>query len=394
MLRPLPALLGEQMVGEIGGQTLAPVSACRSDENAVAPPIVQQFVRIGRGQNKRKPDDLLAQQRKRRHAVAGFPKILHKGEFGIRVRAQKIAIHIQILRRGVEITLRQRRIGFAQERVGFHRAGVLGIFRKGCGDEMHLFGRRRHRPPFRKPSPACGGRQGGGRCGRAFALADRFPPCRQIDRKRVGNERIPGLRHPMGRTGEIRAAGFDQSGRFAKRTGIFATRCPDRIVDDTLIIEFAGQFLAGRSALDTIDVDRHAGRRIAIVAVDAGAGFRHTRPGRDQRQPGRCVDLKIGVQRQRERRGHQRAGNADTIAHLEAVACRVERHGKIVMDHRVRRPLRRRGGSHDRAKRGRNGNAHHRRKDFSHGITSAHEGRSIASRQCLGPMFSEEISIT
>src|SRR5262245_50417378 len=90
MLRALPALLGDQMVGKIGGEALAPVSA-PIDKNAIAPPVVQELVRIGRMQNERKPDDLLAQQRERGHAVAGLPEILDQRKFGIGIRAKQPA---------------------------------------------------------------------------------------------------------------------------------------------------------------------------------------------------------------------------------------------------------------------------------------------------------------
>ena len=146
MVGTLAALLGDEMVGEVGGQPLAPVAAREVDEDAVAPPVVQQFMRIRSVQDERKPDDLLAQQREGRHAVAGLPKILHQGELGIRIGPKEAAIHLEVLRRGVEVTVRQRLVGLAQERHGLHGAGVLGIFGEWRGDQVHLFGRRRDRP--------------------------------------------------------------------------------------------------------------------------------------------------------------------------------------------------------------------------------------------------------
>ncbi len=148
MVGALTALFGDEMVGEIGGQTLAPVPARNVDEDAVAPPVVQQFMRIRRIQNERKPDDLLAQECEGRHAVAGLPEILHQGELGIGIGAQQAAIHLEILSRRIEVTVRQRLIGLAQEGHGFHSAGVPGIFGEWRRDQMHLFGRRGDRPAF------------------------------------------------------------------------------------------------------------------------------------------------------------------------------------------------------------------------------------------------------
>ena len=146
MIGALAALFSDEMVGEIGGQTLTPVPARKVDEYAITPPVVQQFMGVRRVQNKRKPDDLLAQEREGRHAVARLPEILHQGELGIGIRAQKAPIHIQVLRRRLEVTIRQRLIGRAQKGQRFHRARIPGIFREWRGNQMHLLGRRGNRP--------------------------------------------------------------------------------------------------------------------------------------------------------------------------------------------------------------------------------------------------------
>ena len=154
MVGTLAALFSDEVVGEIGGQTLAPVPARKVDEYAVAPPVVQQFMRVRRMQDERKPDDLLAQERERRHAVAGLPEVLHQGELGIGIRAQKAAIHLKVLRRRFEVTVCQRLIGLAQERHRFHRARIPGIFGEWRGNQMHLLGRRGDRPAFWRASGA------------------------------------------------------------------------------------------------------------------------------------------------------------------------------------------------------------------------------------------------
>src|SRR5262249_6905232 len=80
MLGALAALLGDEVVGKISGQAFTPVATRKVDEYAVAPPVVQQLMRIRGMQDEWKPDDLLAQERERRHAVAGLPEVLHQSE--------------------------------------------------------------------------------------------------------------------------------------------------------------------------------------------------------------------------------------------------------------------------------------------------------------------------
>src|SRR5258708_13310888 len=95
MVGALAALFSNEVVGEIGGQTLAPVAASKVDEYAVAPPVVQQLLGVGRMQDERKPDDLLAQEREGRHAVARLPEVLHQPELGIRIRPDKPPVHLK-----------------------------------------------------------------------------------------------------------------------------------------------------------------------------------------------------------------------------------------------------------------------------------------------------------
>src|SRR5215471_8161402 len=78
MVGALAALFSDEVVGQIGGQALAPVPAGKVDEYAVAPPVVQEFMRVRRMQDERKPDDLLAQEREGRHAVSGLPEVFYQ----------------------------------------------------------------------------------------------------------------------------------------------------------------------------------------------------------------------------------------------------------------------------------------------------------------------------
>src|SRR5215471_9380316 len=105
MVGALATLLGNEVIGQIGGQAFAPVAAGKVDEYTVAPPVVQEFMRVGRMQDEWKPDDLLAQEREGRHAVAGLPEVLHQRELGIRIRAEKAAVHLKVLRGRIEIAV-------------------------------------------------------------------------------------------------------------------------------------------------------------------------------------------------------------------------------------------------------------------------------------------------
>ncbi len=242
-------------------------------------------MRIRRSQDERKSNDLLAEQREGRHAVAGLPKILHQSELGIGIRAQQAVVHLEVLHRCFEVAVCQPLIGRAQECHRLHGARIPGIFGEWRRDEMRLLGRRRDRPALRH----------GAR--RAFALADRFPARRHLDRQRIGHHCVPDPRHPIGRARQISTSCFDQARRFAESTRVLAARLLHRVVDDTLVVELAGQFLSGRCTIDPIDVDRDLEGGVVIVAVHARAGAVHPRIDRGQLQSaGHGLHGEIGVQ--------------------------------------------------------------------------------------------------
>ena len=131
----------------------------------------------------------------------------------------------------------------------------------------------------------------------AIALAHRFPTRRQFDDEPIGHQRIGDPRHPIGRACKIDAFCFDQARRLAERPRIFAARLLDRIVDDALVIELAGQFLSRNCILDAIDINRNAGGAVAIIAVDTGIGTLQTRADRDELEPtGYRLHVETGVQ--------------------------------------------------------------------------------------------------
>ena len=135
----LAALFLDQVIGQVAGQTLGPVAAVIVDIDTVAPPVMQDFVGIGRVQDKRETDDPRAEQGKGGHAVAGLPEVFHQGELAVGVGPDQIGVQPDIVAGGVEVLLRQRRVRFAQEHHGLHTLAGLPVFNEAAGDQVDLF---------------------------------------------------------------------------------------------------------------------------------------------------------------------------------------------------------------------------------------------------------------
>ena len=131
----------EQVVGQIGRQPFAPVAAFVVWINAVAPPVVQQFMGVGRFEDEGETDHPGAEQGERGHAVAGFPEVLHQRELGEGIFAEQGLVKLQIAFGGVEIADRQIGIGRAQVGQGFDVAGHLRILGELRGDQMDFLHR-------------------------------------------------------------------------------------------------------------------------------------------------------------------------------------------------------------------------------------------------------------
>ena len=138
VLRPLAALLLEQMVGEVGGQPLGPVAAVVVGVDAVAPPVVQDLVGIGAVQDERQPDHLRPEQGERGHAEAGLPEVLHQGELGIGVAPDQFFVHGEIAAGHIQVPVGQRLVRGAQPDFGIDPSGRAPIAGKACGDEVDL----------------------------------------------------------------------------------------------------------------------------------------------------------------------------------------------------------------------------------------------------------------
>ncbi len=78
-------------------------------------------------ENKWETHDFWSQQRKRWHAVAGFPEVLHQCKFRVGIRSDQLTVHSDVLSGCIQIFLRQRFIRTAQINVSCYRAGGLLI---------------------------------------------------------------------------------------------------------------------------------------------------------------------------------------------------------------------------------------------------------------------------
>ncbi|MBK1701349.1 hypothetical protein CKO22_10580 [Thiococcus pfennigii] len=134
----LTLALAQQVVGEVGREALAPVAARVVDVDAVSPPIVEDLVRIGGVQDEGQADDLRAEQRERRHAVAALPEILDQGELGVGIGADQAVVEGEIVGRGREVALGQGRVGRAQVDLGLGHRCRAGVAGEGRGDQVDL----------------------------------------------------------------------------------------------------------------------------------------------------------------------------------------------------------------------------------------------------------------
>jgi len=133
------ALLLDQMVSQVDGETFAPVAAFIVDENRIAPPVVQYFMRIRGVQDKREADHLRSQQGERRHAVAGFPEIFNQGEFFVRIPPDQLPVHFDIAGGSVEIFSGQRFITLMKIDQNLNRAGRVAFNDQRTTEKIHLF---------------------------------------------------------------------------------------------------------------------------------------------------------------------------------------------------------------------------------------------------------------
>jgi hypothetical protein len=81
-----------KVVGEIGGEALAPIALAVIDPNGVAPPAVSDLVSQTGLDDERKPDDRASKKRVGRKSVAGGEEILNDGKLLKGVRPNQFFI--------------------------------------------------------------------------------------------------------------------------------------------------------------------------------------------------------------------------------------------------------------------------------------------------------------
>ena len=218
------------MVREIGRQPFAPVAARIIDKDGVAPPVVQDLVRVRRVQDERKADDPRPEERERGHAVAGVPEVLDEGELAVGVGADQLAIHLDVLGRGLEVLRRQVGIRSAQERVGRDVTGRTRVLGEGRGDEIDLVhGLRRvprdRAPPLRGivPDPR--------------ALAHRVPSLGQFDLDPKRQERFAEVGQPPRASREHDPLLLDGPRRAREAARVFLALLDERMVDPAVVTQ-------------------------------------------------------------------------------------------------------------------------------------------------------------
>src|SRR5579884_1254833 len=89
--------------------------------------------------NERKPDDPRSKKGKRRHPVAGVPKILDQRKFAVWIGPDKVAIHLQILPGRLQVFFGEVFVWLAQK--GHYRDATGGpvILRERSSNEKNLF---------------------------------------------------------------------------------------------------------------------------------------------------------------------------------------------------------------------------------------------------------------
>ncbi len=301
-----PALFLDEVVGEVGRQAFAPVAGAVVDEHGVAPPVVQDFVRVRRVDDEGEPDDLRAEQREGRHPVAGFPEVLDQRELAVRVRADQAAVHLEVLGRGRQVLPGDRGVPFVQVHQRLDGPGAVLELVQRAADDVDLV----HRPAGRPSRLAIGA------AGRAVALADDVPGRRRRRRHVEGDQLGAEPRMPHRRAGQVHAVRSDEARGVAEPARVLLLRIRERDVDDPLVRE--RQRLHARRRCDPIRLEGHAsGALEAQFTQRRGNGhFRHGRFG--------VRDGQRGVEDEGQRAGRGRLRPRHLVGRGQAMGGRVE----------------------------------------------------------------------
>ncbi len=189
------------MVCQISSEAFAPIAQRGIDVDAVAPPVVDDFVGVGVVDDEGQADDLRAEQGEGGHAVTGFPEVFHQGELGVGIRPEQVGIEGEVALGGGQITFGQMGVRRAQinHGRGFRAALIAG---EAARNEVDVLLGCVLAPAH--PAAIFG----------AAALAHRFPSRRQAGRQREGVPRVGGkARIPTARGAQHDALRGDETGR-------------------------------------------------------------------------------------------------------------------------------------------------------------------------------------
>ncbi len=221
VLTPLPALLLHQVIRHVGRQALAPVAGVVVDEHRVAPPVVQDLVRIGRREDEREADDLRAEQRERRHAVAGLPEVLDQGELRVGVGADQVPIHLEVLGRRSQVAPRERLVVLVQEHLCGDRSGGFRVLHERAADEIDLIDRTGRIPVRSVRSVARA----------AVALADQLPAVGHVSLQPERDQLIAEVGIPQRTACEVNSVFTDDAGRAAEPSRVLFLHIAEREID-------------------------------------------------------------------------------------------------------------------------------------------------------------------
>ena len=199
--------LGElvRVVGQVGGQTLAPVARLVVDEDPVPPPVVQDLVPVAGVHDEGQADDPIPEQGEARHPEPGLPPVLHHGELAEGIGRDEFPVLVEVAAGGVEVGLAEF-LGRVLVGEGVDAHPVVLALAHGVGSrhEIDEF-LRRFGFPHRDIDPVLG------EVLRAPTLAHRVPAVGQLGAQPEVESSVAGPRHPEGLPGQEGAALVDQS---------------------------------------------------------------------------------------------------------------------------------------------------------------------------------------
>ena len=179
----VPLNLLHQMVGQVGREPLTPISARWAWIDAVAPPVVKNFVRVGAIENEGQAHHPWPEQRERWHTEPRFPAILDHAECRVGVRSEELLEPGDVLSAFFEIAPAQGGIGLS-EKCKQPRSVAVGKLRTliAVADEVQRPMRLLDTPPV---------------LSQWFALANRGPSRREMDRQIGGEALANRLQQPV-----------------------------------------------------------------------------------------------------------------------------------------------------------------------------------------------------